>query len=327
MPLALLPASARRWLARRRARLAAFGGETMGTTWSVKMATTQEANEARPAIDAALAGVIGQMSTWQADADLARYNRAPAGSRHVVPEGFAQVLACALDVARDSGGAYDPTVGPLVNLWGFGPDGARTEPPDAAALAAARTRCGWRLVAFDRDTRTLDQPGGLSLDFSAIAKGYAVDAVARALDRLGASDYLVEIGGELRARGRRPDGHRWRVALERPDGAAGDVIALDDRAIATSGDYHRYYERGVRRYSHTIDPRTGEPVADAPASVSVVHAQAMVADAYATALTVLGVDAGLAFARERGIAARFVTRSPHGFESADTPAFTAILQE
>lgn len=328
MSLAVLPSFARRWFARRRARLAAYGGQTMGTTWSVKIATMQEVSDApKAAIEAALADVIGQMSTWHADADLARYNRAPPGSRHIVPHGFAEVLACALDVARDSGGAYDPTVGPLVNLWGFGPDGARNEPPDAATLAATRARCGWRRVAFDRDTRTLDQPGGLALDFSAIAKGYAVDEVARALDRLGADDYLVEIGGELRARGRRPDGHAWRVSLERPDGVADAVVALGGRAIATSGDYHRYYERGARRYSHTLDPRTGEPVAHAPASVSVVHAQAMHADAYATALTVLGADAGLAFARERGIAARIVTRTSRGFERADTPAFTAILQE
>ena len=328
---AALQPTARRWLARlRRARLVALGGETMGTTWSVKIATRQELPEGalRSAIDAVLAGVIGEMSTWRDDSDLVRYNRAPVGNRQVVPAGFADVLACALDVARDSGGAYDPTVGPLVDLWGFGPDGTRREPPDAASLAAARAHCGWQRIAFDRESRTLTQPGDLALDFSAIAKGYAVDAVARRLDDLAETDYLVEIGGELRARGHRPDGRPWRVALERPEGGAADtVVVLSGRAIATSGDYYRYFEHGARRYSHTIDPRSGEPITHDLASVTVVHAQAMHADAYATALTVLGADAGLAFARERGIAARFVTRTRQGFARAASPAFTAILQE
>jgi thiamine biosynthesis lipoprotein len=330
MLIASTMSTARRWFSRRsRARLVTLRGETMGTTWSVKIATRDTDETApRAAIDAVLDDVIGQMSTWRDDSDLARWNRAPAGSRHVVPPGFAAVLACALDVARDSGGAYDPTVGPLVNLWGFGPDGERREPPGADALAQARARSGWQRIVFDRATGSLEQPGALSLDFSAIAKGYAVDAVSLALVRLGMADHLVEIGGELRAQGSRPDGQPWRIALEAPDGSASNaVIVLSGRAVATSGDYWRYYEHDSRRYSHTIDPRTGEPVTHGVASVSVVHRDAMHADAYATALTVLGADAGLAFASEHRLAARIVTRTPHGCACADSPAFTKILQE
>ena len=190
-------------------------GPTMGTTWSVKLVPTPGLDRAalERGIQAELDRVVAQMSTYEADSDLVRFNRAAAGSWQVLPPEFFGVLQHALDLARDTGGAYDPTVAPLVDLWGFGARGVRAEPPAAADIEAARARVGWQRLQFDPASRHLLQPGGLRLDLSSIAEGYAVDRMGLALEKLGVTGYLVEIGGELRARGSRPDGMPWRVAI------------------------------------------------------------------------------------------------------------------
>lgn len=307
-------------------------GLSMGTTWSVKLvapATTLIALER--GIQARLDEVVAQMSTWQADSDISRYNRAEAGSTHALPAAFAEVLQAALALAADTDGAYDPTIGPLTDLWGFGPAGARAQAPDSAPLAQARERVDWRRLRFDAARNELLQPGGAYLDFSSIAKGYGVDRVADWLLAQGVADCLVEVGGELRAHGRKPDGSAWRIAVEQPgrEDRAAAVIALDGLAIATSGDYRRYFEQssgaadGARRYSHTLDPRSGAPIDNAVASVTVLHERCMHADALATALTVLGAHAGLAYANRQGLAALFVLRENDGFVARATPGFVA----
>ncbi len=218
------------------ARAAALAGATMGTTWSARLALPAGRDEAaaRQAIQAALDEVVAQMSTWEPESDISRYNRAGPGWREL-PAAFFHVLRHALALAEDSDGAYDPTVGPLVNAWGFGPWQRGFEPPSPAAIDAARARCGWRRVALDPARQAAHQPGGIYLDLSSIAKGYGVDRAAQALDALGLTDYLVEVGGELRARGQRPDGQPWRVAVEVPDGSDAHALALPlrDLAIAT----------------------------------------------------------------------------------------------
>lgn len=316
----VLPRGLLRWPVR------AWNGASMGTTWSVKVCARRrpEAARVQAAIDAALAGVDREMSTWRADSDLNRYNRAAATGWVALPEDCYRVVATALDVAAQTDGAYDPTVGPLVNLWGFGPDGRRAEPPTAEAIARARADCGWQRLRRDEVRRAVWQPGGVQLDLSAIAKGFAVDQVCAQLHALDIHDYLVEVGGELRAQGRRGDGRPWYVAIEAPDddsAALPLVGVLRDGAIATSGDYLRYFESAGQRYSHTIDPRTAEPVRHALASVSVLHEQTMLADAYATAFSVLGAEAGLAFAQRHGIGARFVSREAQGLASVESSAF------
>lgn len=301
-------------------------GLSMGTTWTVKLVAPASALPAlERGIQARLDEVVAQMSTWEADSDISRYNSAAAGSVHALPAAFADVLQAALALAADSDGAYDPTVGPLADLWGFGPAGARAQAPAAAPLAQARERVGWRRLRYDALTRELVQPGGAYLDFSSIAKGYGVDCVADWLRARGVADCLVEVGGELRAHGRKPDGSAWRVAVEQPgrEDEAAAVIALDGLAIATSGDYRRYFERGERRYSHTLDPRSGAPIDNAVASVTVLHERCMHADALATALTVLGTRAGLAYANRRQLAALFVLREGDGFVARSTPGFVA----
>ena len=305
-------------------------GLTMGTSWSAKAVH----HAPLPDLQAELDEVVAQMSHWEAASDLGRFNRAPAGTWHILPRAFATVIDYALTVARDTGGAYDPCAGALVNLWGFGParryDQAGFQPPSAADIAAVLE--ARHTVAFDAATSRLFQPGGVQLDLSSVAKGFAVDQLARCLRMQGVRHYLVEVGGELRGAGVKPDGQPWWVALEGvPDAqaGAGTVAALHGLALATSGDYRRYFSVGSQRASHTLDPRTGYPINNNVASVTVLHASCMAADALSTALTVLGATDGLAFAEQRGLAARFLLRGPgapaHISEST-TSAYRALLQ-
>lgn len=312
-------------------------GRTMGTTWSVQWLplSAVSAQELQRGIQAELDRVDGQMSTYKPQSELSRFNRAPAGSWRVLPPEFFRVLQHALQLARDSDGAYDPTVGPLVNLWGFGPDQRPHQPPTAAAIAQAKARVGWWKLRLDPTSRRAWQPGGIYLDLSAVAKGYGADQVGRYLQRMGVRTYLVEVGGELKAHGRKPDGSVWRVGIERPDAAAGavstsdeliDAVALDNRAIATSGDYRHVFEDHGRFYSHHIDPRSGYPVPHEVASVSVLADDCMQADPLGTTLSVLGAERGMAYARDHDLAVLMIVRTADGFEQRMSPAFAASLR-
>ena len=312
-------------------------GQTMGTSWCVKLVASPHANlhALHAGIESQLDLVVAQMSTWETTSDLSRFNLSGAGTWHSLPGEFFCVLACALQTARDSGGAYDPTVGPLVEAWGFGAAQRATQVPDAEALAAARELIGWQKINLQASSRSAWQPGGLQLDLSAIAKGYAVDLVACHLRTKGIPAALVEVGGELYGYGRKPDDSPWQVLVEAtPDPQdVGDeenpacVIALEGWAIATSGDHWHAFEQQGTRYSHTLDPRTGHPVQHAPAAVTVIAADAMQADAWATALTVMGGEAGFSFAESHGLAARFVTRTGSGLNERMTEAFKARLPQ
>ncbi|NIJ07061.1 thiamine biosynthesis lipoprotein [Sphingomonas vulcanisoli] len=289
----------------------------MGTAWlAAYVAPELDPEEVRARIIGRLAAFVAELSHWEPVSLLSRFNALPAGEWMALPADFAAVIAAGLDMAALSNGAFDPTIGRVVDLLGFGPSGLQA-PPSPEALTAARTNSGYQRLAFDRQARRLRQPGGLSLDFSGIAKGHAVDMLGDFLTALGARDWLVEIGGELKGSGMRPDADPWWVDCEDPPGATLPPlrIALHGLAIATSGDY--------RRGSHTIDPRSGAPAANDIHSVSVIHAKAMLADAWATTLTVLGVDAGLALAAKHGIAARIVAAA----EEHLTPAFLAMLTD
>ena len=302
-------------------------GLTMGTRWSAQVVT----NRPLPDLQAELDQVVAQMSHWEPWSDLGRFNRAPAGTWHTLPPEFARVIAFALDVSAASGGAYDPCAGALVNLWGFGPgrrfDQAGFQAPHPDAIAAVLQ--GKHAVQFDAASRTLFQPGGVQLDLSSVAKGFAVDQLARCLRMQGVQHYLVEVGGELRGSGVKPDGQPWWVALEGvPDAmdAGATVAALHGLALATSGDYRRYFSYGAGRASHTLDPRSGYPITNDVASVTVLHPTCMAADALSTALTVLGEVDGLAFAEQRGLAARFLVRRPGALREVTTTAYRALLQ-
>jgi thiamine biosynthesis lipoprotein len=306
----------------------ALGGQTMGTTWSVKLVAppTADARALTAMAQRALDGVVREMSPWEPLSDLSRYNRAAAGGWTPLPPAFARVLRAALEVAEQTDGAFDPTLGALVDLWGFGPRPFSGAPPESQDIARAREAAGWRRIVLDGDS--LFQPGGLRLDLNGIAKGFAVDQVAAALDRAGARSYLVEVGGELRGTGAKPDGQPWWVELERPP-AANDglrtLVALHGLSVATSGDYRRYFEHDGRRYAHTLDPATAAPVVHSTVSVTVLGETCLRADAYATALTVMAPDAALAFATAHDLAAMILARGPAGLEERLSPALLAML--
>lgn len=337
------------------ARPHGLDGTAMGTSWRVlwladgPAAAPAQETAVRAAVQAELDLVIAQMSHWRADSDLGRFNRAPAGTAVRLPEAFADVLRAGLGLAELSGGAFNPAAGALVNLWGFGPTSDLQDPlhaqarhdepgfrmPTETAARDALARCDWRALSFDGQNGVV-QPGGLQLDFSAIAKGYAVDRITLRLQSLGLAHVLVEVGGELRGVGYGLGGQPWWVELEAPIGAPSSAmprtrLALHGLSVATSGDYRRCYTHEGLRLPHTIDPRSGRPIAHGLASVSVVHEHCLWADAWSTALTVLGLEQGLALAREHQIAALFVQREPAEHGEGDvlrevlTPALQALV--
>ncbi len=316
--------------------LYATAGTAMGTGWSARLMLPPGADGA--ALERALQGeldeIVAQMSHWESDSLLSRYNAAPAGSWHALPPQFFDVADYALRVFDDSGGAYDPAGGQLVNLWGFGAtrryDQAGFYAPDAVAIGNALAQRASSQPVLDRASRRLLQPGGALLDFSSVAKGYAVDCMARCLEQRSVRHYVVEAGGELRGAGTKSNGEPWWVEIEGVPDADGSatqaVVALHGLAIATSGDYRRYFQHGVRRAAHTLDPRSGYPVANGVASVTVLAPTCMEADALSTALTVLGPEQGLAFAETRGIAARFLVRAGAGLVETNSSNWRSLLQ-
>jgi len=319
------------------ALVADFGGMTMGTTWSARLALMPTDGAARRAelqagLQRRLDQVVAEMSHWEPGSDLGRFNRAGANTWHVLPEDFFEVLHYALEVARATGGACDPCAGALVNLWGFGPTGRHDEagfvPPSVRDVATVRAGMAGRVVELDVPRKRAFQPGGVQLDLSAVAKGFAVDKLAQYLEAQGCQHYLLEAGGELRGAGFKPDGQPWWVALEEPLAGAGEIaVALHGLAVATSGDYRKYFMQDAARRPHTIDPRTGMPIANALASVTVVHESAMAADAWSTALTVLGPEEGMALAERKLLAVRFLLREKEGLHETVSSRFQKMLEE
>ena len=310
MRIAVPPALSPEALAPPDGVVVAFGGPTMGVSWSVKAVAAPgfQFEPVRAALQGLLDRIVAQMSPWERDSDIARFNAAPAGDWRDLPPAFAYVLRRALHWAELGGGAFDPTLGELVDLWGFGPAGPVDRPPAADRIVQALAARGWRRLAVDGER--VRQPGGLSLDLSGIAKGFAVDELSRALTAAKLASHLVEIGGELRGHGVKPDGLPWWVDIEVPPDARpseGPVrVALHGLAVATSGDYRRSFVHDGRRYAHTLDPRTGAPLAPGLRSVSAICPTCIDADAACTTLGVLGPVAGPAFAEAHGLAAYFL---------------------
>ncbi len=306
----------------------------MGTTWSARVIAAPGAVEAAyaAAIQAELDAVVALFSPWIADSEISRFNTAQPGPV-VLSEDFWALLQASMDLSDDTDGAVDPTLGALVDLWGFGPPGPRNPDspiPKEAELQAALAVSGWRRLRLDVANRAALQPSGMRLDFSAIAKGHAVDRVSEKLTALGAASHLVEIGGELRGEGVKPDGQPWWVELEQPPTATPGprtVVAAYGLSVATSGDYRRYFGHNDRLFCHSIDGRTGAPIENGLASVTVLHPSAMQADAFATALTVMGAEEGFDFATAMGLAARFLKHDRAGLVERLTPAFLAMMDD
>lgn len=292
-------------------------GPTMGTRWSVACDAEPGVNTQalQQALVAALQQVDAQMSPWLPGSDLNRLNHTPPGTWLALPPEILEVLACALDISRLSQGAFDPAVGALVDAWGFGP--AR-DAPDAAAIraaAGAEYPPTHEAVELDRAAGRARKHVPLQLDLCGIAKGYAVDRMIAVLEAHGVRHALAALDGELRALGGQANGHPWAVAVESPEAgrrAAHGVIELQDLAVATSGDYRRYWDIGDARLAHTMDVRRvvhrAGPVRNEVASVTVLAHTCMHADAWATALLVAGPGEGLAVAQRMGLEALWLLR-------------------
>ena len=304
----------------------------MGTTFSVTVVgeplVVDATERLGAAIDELLASLDAKMSTYDSTSEVSRFNAFPSSDWFQVSPETATVFRRAREVSEVTSGAFDVTVGPLVDAWGFGPAGPQPTPPSDADIARLLMLVGFTQIEIDETIPAIRKTHiGVESDLSAVAKGYAVDRVADLLDTGGHDAYLIEIGGEIRTRGRRSGGQPWRVGIEQPvDGPSSlqRVIELGDASLATSGDYRNYIERDGVRLSHTIDPRTGRPVTHALASVSVIDALCVRADALATALEVLGPDEAYALASEHGWAALLIIRDDAGtYQELSTPAFLA----
>ena len=268
----------------------------MGTSWSLQ--AVGAASLAAEGVQAALDLVVAQMSQWEAGSDLSRFNRSPVGEWFDLPAEFAHVVDAALTIQRASDGAFDPCLGALTERWGFGASGPVDRVPGAADYSERR-------IDVDPNSRRIRRSAGALLDLSGIAKGYGVDLAAEWLLAQGVRHFLLEVGGELRGEGIRPDGQPWWVDVELPptSSVAPYRIALHDLSASTSGNYRRGFIIDGQHYSHSFDPQTGRPIVNAVSSVTVLHRSCMMADGWATALTVLGPASAIAAADAQGLAA------------------------
>jgi len=309
--------------------LESFGGPTMGSTYSIKY--VRHAGLAGPAevkaqVEKILAQVDRQMSTYRSDSDIGRFNVLPANSCQAMPEPVLHMVEVGEQLSLASDGAFDLTVEPLLNLWGFGPQGREEKVPSEQALAAAQQRVGHAHLRIEEGKLCKD--AAVEVDFNSIAAGYAADLIGEKLKAMGIDNYLVDATGELKIAGRKLDGSPWRIALEEPrddQQVAERVVFLDGYGVSTSGDYRNYFEQDGRRYSHEFDARTGKPIQHALASVTVIQPSALMADGLSTMLLVLGPEQGWDYAEKHDIAAFFVIRADKGFVTRSNPAFDRLF--
>ncbi len=305
----------------------------MGTTFTIKWIPFKDRQTIHPdtiksGIDSVLQSVNRSMSTWIDDSELSLFNRSERLDWIPVSPPLVHVFEAARRVSEMSNGAFDVTISPLVNQWGFGPDQRPQQIPSAALLDSLRPRVDYQLIGIQLDPPALrKEKAGVSADLSGVAKGFGVDRVAWYLRRQGLERYFVEIGGEVRTSGTNADSVAWRVGIVTPDSPhhIETVVEISGAAVATSGDYQNYFEEKGVRYSHTLDPRTGFPIKHRLASVTVVHDSCTLADAMATALNVLGPESGFKVASENRLAVLFITRTDEGFEIRMTKEFESFV--
>jgi thiamine biosynthesis lipoprotein len=306
-----------------------LAGETMGSAWTAKIVGDLPLPESqlRATLQARFDAVNRALSTYRPDSALSRFNDDTTGEWMDIDPELAVVMGYALQLAERSGDAYDVTVGPLVNLWGFGPDPATRRVPDAAAISAARARVGWRKVSVDVAASRARKTPGVRVDLSSLGKGRGVDRVAEYLDSVGIANYLIDLSGKLRARGRNARGEFWRIAVEKPgpDDSSGAavpapaLVELRDESIATAGDYRRFFEVDGRHYSHIIDPRSGFPVTHATVSATARAADCMTADAWATVFMAMPPADALRLADAESLPALLIRREGGAFALSSSP--------
>ena len=310
-----------------------LNGNTMGTTYSIKVAGKNSKSfnyddlTIQNKIDSLLVDINLKMSTYIDSSEISKFNSLQDTTWFSISPDLAIVFKEALKVGLETDGSFDITVGPLVNLWGFGPPASKEDLPSDSDIKKALSETGYQNLRLSVDPPAIKKLlPDIYCDLSAIAKGYGVDKVANLLEYLGFSNYLVEIGGEVRTSGTNQDGEKWRVGILSPEmnGGIYKVLHLSEQSMATSGDYFNFFEVNHVKYSHTIDPRTGKPVTHNLASVTVLHSSCMVADAYATALSVLGPERGFQFATKMNLSALFIVRDNGIFVEKKTAFFDKI---
>lgn len=309
-----------------------LSGETMGTRYSAVFFAEAGLDETAIAVRlfAAVDKVDQQMSTWKTDSDLSRLNAAPVQQWFAIPEELVSVLTTALWISQHSHGAFDIGVGALVNAWGFGPGQQQPDVHQINGLKEQAHRPATEVLEIDHAHSRVRKLAAITLDLSGIAKGFGVDEMARCLDSFGVTRYLVGIDGEMRARGLKSDGRPWAIAIEKPIRGVREamgVMELTDAAIATSGDYRNWVQIANKYYAHTMNPLVGGPSTNQIAAVTVMASSCMLADAWATALLVLGEDAGVRLAQERGMSALFVLRDGEEFREISIIAGQRELQD
>jgi thiamine biosynthesis lipoprotein len=308
-----------------------LSGNTMGTTFNVTLVAPPadiDLDLLQTNIHDRLEHVENIASTYRSNSELSRFNADPSTAWIPVTPEFCHMIAAANDISFMTQGAFDITVGPLVNLWGFGPEDQDTELPTDEEISAAQASVGYEMVETDCDHSAMRKASAaIYVDLSGWAKGYAVDQIADLLDERQLTNYLVEIGGELRVRGHNAEQKKFSVAIEKPlqnNEMNYALIRLSNVSVATSGDYRNFFEHDGRRYSHSIDPRTGRPVSDELAGVTVISTSTAYADAVATAFLVLGPEEGHALAEKLRIAAYFLIRTENGIEEKSTSHFEKL---
>lgn len=313
--------------------LTVIDGETMGTTYSVKVADAPKSlsrESMAVEISRLLEAVNQQMSTYRTDSELSRFNQASAGTWVDVSPDTATVIAEAGRLSELTAGAFDTTVGPLVDLWGFGPGDSSKSVPSETRIASVRDKIGYRNVHLRSSAPAVSKDrSDIRVDLSGIAKGFGVDKIAEYLEQAGAKRFLVEVGGDMRSSGLNANGKAWQIGIEKPltgRGQLQQIVPLSSQAMATSGDYRIFFEREGTRYSHIVNPQTGRPVTHELASVTVVAETAMQADALSTALFVLGPDAGLELAKMQNTAAFFIAKDGGDLKTFSSPAFADVLK-
>ena len=304
-------------------------GATMGTTYHITVVSDQvvDSQSLKQEIDGILISVNDAMSTYQSDSELSLINGSEQ-TTFTTSLALSQVLSEAFSICAQAPNYYDVTIGPLVNLWGFGPSSRGDASPTELEIAEARSRVGCERVSLEG--QQLTRPVGMYIDLSSIAKGFGVDLVAQGLERLGYSHYMVEIGGEVLAKGHNERGRIWTIGVERPSLEVGTpvlAVALDSAGLATSGDYRNFFIEGEQRYGHTINPQTGYPIQHNTLSVTVLAPTAMKADAWATALNSAGVEAGIDIATDLDLAAFFIYAEDGDLQSLASPAFTELTEQ
>ncbi len=308
-----------------------LSGNTMGTTFNITLVAppaNADLDALQNNIHKKLDHVESIASTYRPESEISEFNLNPSTDWIEVTPEFCDMISAALEISVATHGAFDITVGPLVNLWGFGPSDMENELPVEEEISAVRSSVGYEMLQTNCDEAVLKKASATSyVDLSGWAKGYAVDEIAALLDAGGVENYLVEIGGELRLKGHNAEQRRFSIAIEKPlnnNDLQYTTLQLTDVAVATSGDYRNFYEHDGRRYSHTVDPRTGRPVAHELTGVTVVSTSAAYADAMATALMVLGPQDGHALAEELGIAGYFLIRTDSGIEEKSTSKYEEL---